>query len=520
MRISTPQLYQSGLNSILDQQALLNRTQQQIASGKRIQSPSEDPSAAASSLSLNQSLKITEQYQRNIDTVRSRQNLEEQTLSGVSDIMNRVRELAIQANKSTLTETDRSAISIEVRENLDALLSLANTRDSNGEYLFSGYQGTTQPFTVDASGNYLYSGDNGQRFVQIGSGRQIAIGDSGVDVYQAIRNGNGIFSTLNNPTNSGTGVIDPGSVTNPAAYDGDTYTLAFPIPTSATDTLTFGDNIGVDDDLAYTLSINGTAVYSVSESGSPVNTLDDLAVEINNDTATTGVKAYVTGGSLYLGYTTPSSNPITVTEAMAGGSDGDADTVTGYFGSALTGTTTPSTDVVYNAGDATFYVVEDSLGNIETSGSYVDGAQIAFNGIQTNVAGTPQTSDAFTISPSANQDIFTTVENLVSALEDNGSTPAGIASLANAIGRVLTDTDQAMNNLEQIRARIGSRLNILDGQQDLNDAYSLQLQTTLSRLEDLDFAEAITRLEKQSVGLEAAQQSFIRIQGLSLFNFL
>lgn len=520
MRISTSQLYQLGLNSILDQQVQLNKTQQQIASGKRIQSPSEDPSATASSLNLNQSLKITEQYQRNIDTVRSRQNLEEQTMSSMSDIMNRIRELAIQGNKSTLTETDRSAIAVEVRENLDALLSLSNTRDSNGEYLFSGYQGTTQPFTVDASGNYIYSGDNGQRFVQIGSGRQIATSDSGVDVFQAIRNGNGTFTTLNNSANSGTGVIDPGSVTNPSAYDGDTYNLTFPVPTSATGTLTFGDSIGVDDDLTYTLSINGTAVYTVSESGTPVNTLDDLAAEINNDTATTGVKAYVTGGNLSLGYTTPSSNPITVTETLAGASDGDADTATGYFGSALTGTTTPSNNVVYNAGDATFYVVEDSLGNIETSGTYVDGAQIAFNGIQTNVAGTPQTSDAFTISPSTNQDIFTTVANLVSALEDNGGTPAGIASLANAIGRVLTDTDQTMNNLDQIRAGIGSRLNTLDEQQNLNDSYSLQLQSTLSGLEDLDMAEAITRLERQSVGLQAAQQSFIKIQGLSLFNYL
>ena len=77
-----------------------------------------------------------------------------------------------------------------------------------------------------------------------------------------------------------------------------------------------------------------------------------------------------------------------------------------------------------------------------------------------------------------------------------------------------------MNNLERIRSQVGSRLNAMDSQENLNDAYSLQLQTTLSRLEDLDYAEAITRLEQQLTGIQAAQQSFVRIQGLSLFNFL
>lgn len=520
MRVSTNQTQRAALNSILDLQAKLARTQQQISTGKKLLNPSDDPSVAASSLNLNQSLKITEQYQENINTARSRQNLEEGTLASVNDILNRVRELAIQGNSSTLTEVDRASLANEVRENLDALLSLSNTRDSNGEYLFSGYQGTTQPFSVNSSGNYIYSGDDGQRFIQIGSGRQIAVSDSGVDVFQAIRNGNGTFSTFNNAANSGTGVIDPGSVTNPAAYDGDTYTVSFPIPTSATGTLIFGDNVGTNDDLTYTLSINGTAVYSVSESGTPVNSLDDLAAEINDDTTTTGVRAYVVNGTLYLGSTSPSTSPITVTEALTGDSDGDADTATGYFGSALTGTTTSSVSTVYNTGDATFYIVEDSSGTIETSGTYTNGVQIAFNGITTTISEIPKTGDAFTISPSINQDIFTTIQNLAVALENGSSTPDGVARLANSTSRALSDIDQSMNNLERIRSQVGSRLKAMDAQEELNDAYTLQLQSTLSRLEDLDYAEAITRLEQQTLGLQAAQQSFVNIQGLSLFNYI
>lgn len=520
MRISTSQLHNLGLNAILDQQAKLIRTQQQIATGKRVLNPSDDPSAVASSININQSIKRTEQFQENINTARSRQNLEEQTLAGINDIFNRIRELAIQGNKTSLTNTDRQTIASEIRQNLAGLLSLSNTQDSNGEYLFSGYQGMTQPFSVDSSGNYIYNGDNGQRYLQIGPGRQVAVSDSGVDVFQAIRNGNGSFTTRDNPANAGTGVIDPGTVINAAASDGDTYSITFPITTSATDTLVFGDNVGTDDDLNYTLNINGTTVYSVSESGTPVNTHEGLAAEINDDSATTGVKAYVANGTLYLGYTTPSTNPITVTEGLSGGSDGDLDTATGYFGSALSGTTTPNADIAYNAGDADFYIVEDSAGNLETSGAYTSGSQIAFNGIATNISGSPRTSDSFTLSPSTNQDLFTTVENLALALENGSDTPAGVAGLANAVSRALTDIDQSMNNVEQIRSQVGSRLKALDSQQDLNDAYSLQLQTTLSGLEDLDYADAITRLEQQLTGLQAAQQSFVSIRGLSLFNFL
>ena len=186
----------------------------------------------------------------------------------------------------------------------------------------------------------------------------------------------------------------------------------------------------------------------------------------------------------------------------------------------MTGTTTPSADTVFNAGNGTVYIVEDSSGNIETSGSYVDGAQISFNGITTTISQSPQTGDAFKISPSANQDIFTTIQNLADALENNSNTPAGIAKLANATNRFLTDIDSSMNSIGQVRSHIGSRLNVLDTQEELNSSFSLQLQASLSQLEDLDYASAVTQLEQQTVGLQAAQQSFLKIQGLTLFNFL
>ncbi len=521
MRISTGQIQLSGLNRMLEQQSQMLNTQQQLATGKRLMTPADDPTASARIVGLDQTLKVTEQFQKNINFSRSRLELEEEVISGVTNALDRVRELAVQANNPTITNQDLTTLAIEVKERLNELLGLANSQDAGGEYLFAGYQGNTQPFSATETGPYTYNGDDGQRLIQIGNNRQIAVTDSGTSTFREIRNGNGTFTTFDNQSNTGSGVIDPGSVTNPSLIDGDSYNITFFVATSATGTATFSDNLATADNLDYTLEINGSTVYTTDEAdASPVNTLAGLAAEINNASAATGVRAYVDGGSLYLANTSPDATPITITETMGGASDGDLDSMTGYFGATLNGTTMPSATSTLNSA-ADFYLVEDSTGNSEASGNYTSGGSIAFNGIQTNVIGTPNVGDRFTISPSLNQDVFTTVRNLVVALENGGTgSPADQARLNNDINRFFSDVDRAMDNFRAARAQIGSRLNAVDAQESLNEGYLLRIKETISDLQDLDYTEAITRLNQQQVALEAAQQSYMRIQGLSLFNYL
>ena len=520
MRISSAQIQQLALRAMLDQQARLSKTQQQVSTGKRILTPSDDPAAAAGLLGLDQSLSISKQYQDNISIARNHLQGEEAALDSITKAMDRVREIAVQGNNAPLTSSDRSALAVEVRQRLDELLALANNRDASGEYTFAGLQSKTQPFTVNSSGVYQYNGDSGQRLQQIGSSRQVAIGDSGTAVFRAIREGNGTFATQDNQGNIGSGVIGPGTVTDPTAYDGDTYTLSFPVQTPASATLSFGDAIGTNDNLNYTLQINGTTVYSVSESGTPVNTLSGLASAINTGSATTGVRAIVDNGTLSLVNTAPGNQPIVVTESMSGGSDGDADTVTGYFGSALTGTSAASANLTYNNTDATNYVVENSQGTLVTSGNYQASSSISFNGVSVAFKGTPRNGDSFTIRPSAQQDLFSNVEALARALESPISATGSQAAFNNAMSRFLANADQDQEHISTVRARIGARINTIDSQQGLNDAVIFQVQETRSRLQDLDYASAITRLNQQTVGLEAAQKSFLQIQGLSLFSLL
>lgn len=197
MRISTNQVYQQGLNALLDQQSRLLETQLQLATGKKINSPSDDPTGAALVLNVKSFIETTEQYQRNSSFAESRLALEETTLSSMSEILQRARELAVQGNNDTYNADDRLAFAIEIREILDNLLALANTPDGQSSFLFSGSRSDQAPFSDNGAGNYSYNGDQGQRLVQISPTRQVAVGDPGDEIFMRIPNSpQDIFSTL------------------------------------------------------------------------------------------------------------------------------------------------------------------------------------------------------------------------------------------------------------------------------------------------------------------------------------
>lgn len=515
MRISTSQIYQQGLSAMLNQQANLSKTQMQLSTGQRILTPADDPAGSAQALDLSQAIAVAKQYGVNANHAQTRLGLEDNALSNISNLLQRVRELALQANNATQTNETRAALSQEVQQRLNDLLALANTQDANNEYLFAGYNGNVQPFAKTASG-FSYSGDQGSRYLQIGPSTQVANGDPGSDVFMAVRNGNGTFAISANSANTGSGVISPGTPDTATAYVPGTYSLIMAQQTNvAGGALSFTDTNN-NDTLQYELRINGTLVYTGAEGSS--QTQAQIAASIAAQSGTTGVTTYVNGGVLYLAHTAFSTTPIAVTETLTGASDA-TDTVTGYFGSALTGAS-PGNTLTIDTVPADSYVAVDGTGAVVAGGAYQSGSDISFNGIQTRVDGSPNNGDRFAISQSANQDVFTTIQNLVNALAIDDGNPASKAMINNSIGRALTDIDQAMGNILNLRAKVGARLNTIDSQIGANDASTLQFQQTLSNLQDLDYAEAASRLALQQTILQAAQQVFVRVQGLSLFNFL
>jgi flagellar hook-associated protein 3 FlgL len=309
MRISSSWANQSSVNAMLDQQSRLQQTQMQISTGKKILTPSDDPIAAAHIIDLNQTLKQTEQYQSNINYARDRLTMEEGVLQGATDILQRIHEIGIQGINGATSATNRVNIATEMDLLKDQLVNLANTKNSNGEYIFSGFKSNTQPFSKDASnpGAYGYAGDANSRPIQIDAVSQVADGDPGSSV--------------------------------------------FGIPTGAS----------------------------------------------------------------------PATVPL----------------------------------------------------------------------------------------PGSIANVFEAIDKFATDLRANAPTKASLDDISKSLDKIVT-----------VRASVGTRLNVLDRQETINSDSILNTKSVLSNTEDLDYAEAITRLTQQTASVQAAQQTFAQVKKLSLFNYL
>ena len=410
MRISTSQIYRRGIKWMNDHQSGLAKAQEQISSGRKILKPSDDPTGSARLMELHKQIQLNNQYERNITIADGRQGVAENAIQASSDILQRARELTVEANNAALNGENRQMIALEVGQLRQQLLDIANTKDGDGAYLFAGFREQTLPFTVDA-GEVIYNGDQGQRLLQVGPSRQVAIGDPGDAVFMNIRKGNEQLQTLAGAKNTGDGTINTGSIIDPAAFQ--------------------NDFMG-----------------------------HEYRIEFTNDGATT---------------------KFSVIEVTNG--------------------------------------VDNSI-PLQSNQSYVDGQPISFRGMQVIINGAPDHGDDFTVSAAQNISMFKVLDNLVSALETPSKTPLEQELLTRSLANALTDIDQGLQNLSQVQGRIGSRMNALDAQDDVNQNFNLQLQKLQSDIGTVDYAEAASNLNQELLALQASQQSFVKIQNLSLFNYL
>jgi flagellar hook-associated protein 3 FlgL len=375
----------------------LSQTQNQISSNLAFTTASQNPTAAGAVNNYDQALSQSQQYDTNSSSAQTRLQTEDSTLSQVQDQLNTLRDLALEANNSTLSSADRASIASQATQIQASLVSLANTQDGNGEYLFGGYDTQTQPFTLSTVGA-TYNGDQGQRQVQIAAGQTITDGDSGDAVFNQIKTGNGTFAVAANAANTGTGVVGATTVSEPVTYAGGSYTINFTAPGA--------------------------------------------------------------------------------------------------------------------------YVVDDSTGAQVASGNYTEGDTIAFGGVQVTLSGTPAANDSFSVAPSTDQSLFSSVQNIVNALQTGGNSSAATAQLNNAMATGINNIDQALDQMSNVRASVGARLNSITTQQSVAGSQQVQLQTSISSLQSLDYASAITTLDQQNTTLSAALQAYTVTQGLTLFKYL
>lgn len=174
--------------------------------------------------------------------------------------------------------------------------------------------------------------------------------------------------------------------------------------------------------------------------------------------------------------------------------------------------------ITFGAGGA--YDVLDDAGVSIGSGVHASGDAITVNGARVVIGGTPADGDVFTLAPAGTRDMFATIDRLIGALNMQPTTDAQRAAQQNALQGAMRDIATAQDHLIDVRANGGAQLGALDNAAALRDSQSLTLESTLSGLRDLDYAEAISRFNLEKVAVEAAQLSFVQMQRLSLFDLL
>lgn len=196
MRISTQVLFESGAARMGEVQSALVKTQQQIASGRRIPTPSDDPVGAARALEVSQSQSMNTQYGVNRQYAKSALSEADVVLASVTELIQQAKVTAIAAGNGSLGDAQRAAQATELRSRLDQLVGLSNSRDASGNTLFAGFQTTAPAFSKDPlTGAVHYDGDSGERLLQVDSSRQMAVNVSGQTVFQG--GGQDLFQTLN-----------------------------------------------------------------------------------------------------------------------------------------------------------------------------------------------------------------------------------------------------------------------------------------------------------------------------------
>ena len=228
LRISTHAIYESGTSQLNTLQSQMAKTQMQLSTNRRMLTAADDPIGSARALELTQSKSMNTQFATNRTNANASLSLVDKSLGDVSGQITEIQSLIVTAGNGAYSQSDRAALATELEGRLTDLIGLANTSNGTGGYLFSGYASTTQPFTQTPAGA-TYQGDQGQRTLQVGSSRKMAISESGSAVFDAIPTGNGSFQTQAAAANTGSGIVAPGAVTDRSKLTGHDYAINFAV---------------------------------------------------------------------------------------------------------------------------------------------------------------------------------------------------------------------------------------------------------------------------------------------------
>ncbi|MFC4258897.1 flagellar hook-associated protein FlgL [Marinobacter lacisalsi] len=516
IRISSQQVFSGGVGRLQDLNVNLNQTQEQISTGKRVNKPSDDPVAAARILKLDQEVGRIETYQRNVGLAENRLQQEESSLGSMIDIVQRVRELTVQAGNGSLSADDRRSISAELKQRLEELASQANTQDSSGSYIFSGFQGDSPAFTKSVDGKWVYQGDEGQRNLEIDEGVNVAISDHGKELFVNVPSAGPTFFTESHPDNSASARISTGATLDPQLVS----------DLSPTDLVVAIEDLG-GGNLGYRITERDTGVaVAPPVAGDPaISYTSGESIRVN------GMQFEITGaeaGDQFNINTSEKQSVFSSIEKLIYGLDNlskqpEAATVTG-FAAGAGGDSLDINGVTLN--------FAAGAGPQELADQINSSTDEALAGIEARVEGTEVKllSSSKEISIDASGGWAGTLQVSGARFDDIDSAAvppvleanfiSSQASYDQLVSDSLGNLDNAQETILRTQTEIGGRMNQLESTGEFLENSALYAKDIRSQLQDVDYAEAISNLSFQSFVLQAAQQSFAKTSQLSLFDRL
>ena len=408
--------YLTAVQNLQSQQASLTNLQNELSSGKKINSPSDDPAGAAAAERALTRLSRISADQAAVNTENDSITQAESTLGSVNSVLQNIRTLVVNAGDTSQTAADRATITEQISGLRDQVFALANSKDSNGMPLFGGLGSATTPFVGPNSTapDYVYNG----------------------------LPGTGTSTTTN----------IPGRIDGAAAFMSQPATNG-----------------------VYNVNVTNTTTGSIPSSRS----LTTSGITVTNST--------LVNGSAY-----------TVS-------------VTGVDSTTVPGTTTVTYDIAENPNVGGPYTgITASYPSSQTGNFTIT----AMPGLSLSVTGTPAVGDTLSVTPSSS--LFTTLDTAITNIS-KAATPNDVAQ---AVAQALGNIDLGLAQVSAARGTAGILMNRATAITNANSANTLQQQTDMSNVQDVDLVSTISAFQNQQTSYSAALQSYAQIQKLSLFNYI
>lgn len=565
MRISTAQYFETSAAKYQKNYSDTVKTDAQISSGKRIQTASDDPVGASRLIQLQQQQDLLTQYGDNMSSLKSTLTTEESVLSSINNALQTASELAIQAGNGGMADADRTSIANQIGEIEKQVLGLLNTKDSAGQYLFSGSKSSTPPYVQNSDGTYTYQGDETQLSLQVSDTLSLASNDTGYGLTEQTSNASRTQSTYKllqpapNPdpaappvpvaVDNGRVLVSSGLMTSQVAYTKDftqnqPYTVEF---VSSTQFKVTGKNAdGTDVDVTSELTGNGT--FDPKTAGGTTFTLRGVDFEINVK-AKDGETAEEFNAAVMQNSFVLENKPDTIgVGAMPGNGTGAQIVSSSVTDAAAYSQSFPNSGMVikFDSVDPTKYnlyaqpLKSDSTPLNKTplemtaGQTSITAAGVTFefatalsdplDPASTKVlAPAPGANDQFVVQAKSHntQSVLNTLSQLRQALSKPVvDTENGQYAVEEAVGAAISNLKTSRDQNDLVRGAIGARLSSIDIQATENETISLNNATTQDAIGNTDVSTAAIQLTLQQTMLQASQLAFVKISQLTLFSKL